>query len=283
MHNFCDWLARQGKTRSTIKQNKNYALKYGHILDTGDAAELLTLSPRNRHHALVALANLSKYCGCYRQFVYIRQNYNLKWTSANDSLQTLQRFFNPEMSLESMFERIRAMIRVLPEHMGKIIKFACLIGLRPSEVCESVRLLNTLGSIDQRVYYNPERQCLEHFRFPQIFLRQTKKAYISFVTREMLSGIATLGPRTPTWNAIRLTCQRRGIPCDMRYCRKIHATHLYQSGIPVEIIDALQGRTPANIFAKWYYRPSLDYKQKVLDAVDKLKQEIDDIGNIVGK
>jgi intergrase/recombinase len=36
----------------------------------------------------------------------------------------------------------------------------------------------------------------------------------------------------------------------MRFGRKIHATHLHQSGIPVEIIDALQGRTPASIFAK---------------------------------
>lgn len=57
-----------------------------------------------------------------------------------------------------------------------------LIGLRPAEVCESVSLI--CKSTDK--YYNPERQALEHFKFPEIFLRQTKKAYISFVTPEML-------------------------------------------------------------------------------------------------
>ena len=79
----------------------------------------------------------------------------------------------------------------------------------------------------------------------------------------------------PSYNAIRLACHKRGITCDMRFCRKIHATHLHQSGIPVEIIDALQGRTPANIFAKHYYGPSLDYRQKVLDALNKLQMEIE--------
>jgi intergrase/recombinase len=155
--------------------------------------------------------------------------------------------------------------------MGQIVKFGCLIGLRSAEIVESVRLLaaNFAGSN----YYNPELQMLQHYKFPQ-FLRTTKKAYISFVTKEMLSGIEVLGCKTPTWNAIRLTCQRRGIKCDMRYCRKIHATHLYQSGIPVEIIDALQGRAPANIFAKWYYKPSLDYKDKVLDSISKLSSKI---------
>jgi intergrase/recombinase len=53
----------------------------------------------------------------------------------------------------------------------------------------------------------------------------------------------------PSYNAIRLTCQRRGITCDMRY-RKIYATYLHQEGILVEIIDALQGRTPASLFCK---------------------------------
>jgi intergrase/recombinase len=60
----------------------------------------------------------------------------------------------------------------------------------------------------------------------------------------------------------------------MRFGRKIHATHLHQSGIPVEIIDALQGRTPASIFAKHYYRPSLDYKVQVLQALEKLQKEL---------
>jgi hypothetical protein len=57
--------------------------------------------------------------------------------------------------------------------MARIIDFACITGLRPSEVIESVRLLI---SGENKKYYNEERQALEHFRFPEIFIRQTKKA-----------------------------------------------------------------------------------------------------------
>lgn len=69
--------------------------------------------------------------------------------------------------------------------MSQIIKFDCLVGLRPAEIVESVRLINK-GEF-YPTYYNEEHQALEHFRFPKIFLRQTKKAFISFVTPEMIA------------------------------------------------------------------------------------------------
>lgn len=142
-----------------------------------------------------SLTALSKYLGCYDRWNEQRKRYNLKWTTGSESIQSLQRFFDPGLSLDIMLQRIREMIRVLPEHMGKIIKFACMIGLRPSEVVECVRLLNYAQNSGHN-YYNQERQCLEHFRFSQ-FLRTTKKAYISFITPDNLQPIATLGSNTP--------------------------------------------------------------------------------------
>ncbi|MDQ3847326.1 MAG: hypothetical protein M3261_00035, partial [Thermoproteota archaeon] len=84
----------------TIKQIINYAIRYGYILDTGDASELMILSARNKHHAMSALAALSKYQGSYDQWLQIRQRYNLKWSAGNEALTSLQRFFNPEMGLD---------------------------------------------------------------------------------------------------------------------------------------------------------------------------------------
>jgi hypothetical protein len=78
------------------------------------------------------------------------------------------------MSLESMLQQIAIMISKTPGIMGQIIKFCCLTGLRPAEAIESVRLINDKEELVK--YYNPERQALEHFRFPSLFLRQTKKA-----------------------------------------------------------------------------------------------------------
>jgi hypothetical protein len=274
---FHNWLASQHKSRWTIKQNEIYAVRFGHILETGDAAELLTLSPRNRHHALAALAALSKFSGRYDRFLQIRQNYNLKWSSGNDSLRALQRFFDPEMTLDSMLQRIREMIRVLPTAMAAIIRFACLIGLRPAEVVECVRLLNTQPrDLQSLPYYNEERQTLEHFRFPSIFLRQTKKAYLSFITLDNLQPIVNLGCKTPpTWNAIRLTCRRRGINMDMRFCRKVFSSWLRQSEIMPEVVDMLQGRVSPNILTRHYLVPQDGLKDQVLEALEKLKREIE--------
>jgi len=63
----------------------------------------------------------------------------------------------------------------------------------------------------------------------------------------------------------------------MYYCRKIFASYLRQSAsIESEIIDLLQGRTPNTVFAKHYFRPNLQqYSEKVLSALTKLKQEIE--------
>ena len=148
---FVIWLLSQGKTKATSKQTKNYAVKYGHVLDSGDASPLLILSDRNRQHAMAALANLAKYQGRYQDFTQIKQRYGLKWSTGNESVQALQRFFNSEMSLDHMLQRVREMMRVLPADMAAIVRHAVLTGLRPSEACESVRLLNS-GYMSATIY-----------------------------------------------------------------------------------------------------------------------------------
>ena len=168
---FCHWLKAQGKTHWTIKQTKNYALKYAYILlqPKGDASILMILSPRNKQHAMAALANLAKYLGKYDEWLKIRQRYNLKWSSGNDSLQSFNRFFDNDLNLDVMIQCVKIMIARLPDDMGRIIKFACLVGLRPAESIESVKLINDKESFEK--YYNPDVMALEHFRFPQIFFR----------------------------------------------------------------------------------------------------------------
>jgi len=222
-----------------------------------------------------SLTALSKYLGCYEQWQQIRQRYSLKWSTGMESMQSFQRFFDDELNYDTMLQRIREMIAKTPTDIGNIVKFATLTGLRPSEAVVSVRLVRT-NQQQQQQYYNPQRQALEHFRFHEIFFRQTKKAYISFVTPDMLAIVQQLENSAipPSYNAIRLACQRRGIKMDMRFCRKIYASHLRQSGIESEIVDLLQGRAPRTVFARHYFTPSLDYRAKVLCALHKLRRDI---------
>jgi hypothetical protein len=110
---FRSWLISQDKTKVTVKNTVNYAKRFSYVLDTGDASTLLTLSQRNKHHAMSALANYAKYTGRYDQFLQIRHKYNLKW-SKGGSLQYFERFFhNKELSFDMMLSKVKQMIKVL--------------------------------------------------------------------------------------------------------------------------------------------------------------------------
>jgi hypothetical protein len=183
------------------KRNKRqilcYARKYSAILETGDATALTSLTGPQRRHAMEALTVLAKNVGCYDRWCEIRKRYSLRWTNGNESIAAMQRFFDSNLSLDSMLSKVREMIQVLPTVMAAIIRFACITGLRPSESCESVRLLNIKNVTSNKInnYYNQEQQRLEHFRFPQ-FLRPTKKAFISYLSTDNYQWIASLGSST---------------------------------------------------------------------------------------
>jgi intergrase/recombinase len=218
---------------------------------------------------MTALANLAKFQGRYDQFQQMRIRYNLKW-SKGDSMQHFSRFFDEQLSFDTMLQRIKEMAHILPPFMGNIIRFACLIGLRASEVVESVRLINSADEFPK--YYNSSRSALEHFRFSQ-FQRQTKKCYISFVTPEMLSIVEKLD-NVPTYNQVRLACRKAGIKCDLRFARKIFASWLHQCGISDIMIDLLQGRVGKSILVNHYITPGQDYKARVLQALEKLQKQL---------
>ncbi|MCY1156393.1 MAG: hypothetical protein MOP48_399 [Nitrososphaera sp.] len=80
-------------------------------------------------------------------------------------MQSLQRFFNPDLTFDVMLSKVKEMIQALPEPMALVIKHTVLTGLSPAEAVESVRLQDDISSIrsgrQQQMYYNPERQTLE--------------------------------------------------------------------------------------------------------------------------
>ena len=122
-----------------------------------------------------SLAALSKYLGVYDRWQQIKQRYSLHWTSGNESLEAMERFFNPALSLDSMLSRIKDMIRLLPPFMAQIIKFNVITGLRTSEITESVRLINDKEAFTIK-YYDPNTMTLSHYKFSQ-FIRTTKPGY----------------------------------------------------------------------------------------------------------
>jgi hypothetical protein len=153
-----------------------------------------------------------------------------------------------------------------------------------AEVVESVRLLNfghpgnhkatrTIMGEDSPLYYNPEQKILQHYRFPELFIRRTKTVYISVVDDSIVSIARKIG-KAPTLNALKMQSRRTSMSMKLKYCRKIYASWLHRCGISSDLIDMLQGRIGKNIFLKHYLTPSADYKDRVLQTLEKLQRQL---------
>ena len=240
-------------SRHTAKCRLIYAKEYSHVLYKYDARDLLLLSNEKRIHAMKSLATLSKYLGCYDQWRKIIQRYQLKWSDKDNTKVFNDIIGNNGNSYNSMVEWFNDTYSKLSNHYGNILLYNTLIGLRPDETCKSIILLQKERDKDLR----KDLMILEHFKYPDIFLRKTKKAYISIVTDSMLE----LAKKCSScgYNALRLAVKRKGLEMNMAFCRKIFATHLRNSGIEQEIIDLLQGRIPKSVFVRHYFRPDFNY------------------------
>jgi hypothetical protein len=271
-HNFL----LQQMTVKTAEDRLRYARKFQQTLYTGDATALLQLSPNKRIHVMKALSALARFTGRSDVWQSIYQKYQLSWSTGTEKLDVFQRFFDDSKTLDRMIQWAKEAISVLPPDIAAAIKFNCLTGLRSSEVVECVRLLNVpSNSGEYNYYYNPERQCLEHFRYPEIFLRRTKAAYISLVNDEILA-IAKSIKKIPTINALKMQCKHRCLSMQLKYCRKIYASWLrQQGGLESEIVDLLQGRVPKTVFSRHYLIPADTLKDRVLEAVIKLKSKLE--------
>jgi Archaeal phage integrase len=265
-----------------------YAQRYHNILfHTQDASPIVNLqSGAMRRHAMESLTLLAKHRGLSDRWADIRKRYSLKWSGGdNGSVQSLQRFFDESKTVDKMIQWVKQAIATLPDNMAAILRYNVLTGLRPVEVLQSIRLLlltennNHLGVPGQQ-YYNESKQCLEHFRFPDIFIRHTKCAYISFISKEQLSAIGVLDSKNPTigiptYERLSYHIRRAtGLSMRMAYCRKIFASYLRSEGIQPEFADLLQGRVSQSILTRHYLTPDSSLRDNVLAAIENLRDKL---------
>lgn len=256
-------------TKHTAKCRVLYARQYIHVLKESNAQDLLLLSEQKRIHVMKALASLSKYLGCYDRWKDIRERYQLKWSNNEDSLQAFKNMTDPEQSYDMMIAWLKDTVSKLPTSYGNILLYNTLTGLRPEEACKSLSLIHE----DLDEYLNKESSVLEHFKYPDVFIRRTKKAYISIVTDSILQ----LAKESSIcgYNALRLAVKRKGLDMNMAFCRKIFATFLRTQGIEQEIIDLLQGRLPRSVFVRHYFRPNFEEQNRnVTNCLEKLYRKI---------
>ena len=242
--------------KHTAKSRLLYSKKYYHVLTEANAQELLILSNDKRIHAMKALAALSKYLGCYDIWKSIIERYQLKWSN-EDAVQVFQNITNADHDFSSMVKWLKDALTKLPQSYGNILLFNALTGLRPEEAIQSIKILHNNNKESDNNYLK-DNTILEHYKYPSIFIRRTKKAYISIVNDTILCLAREAADHS--YNALRLSIKRKGLHMNMAFCRKIFATHLRNNGIEPEIIDLLQGRIAKSVFAKHYFRPDFNHR-----------------------
>ena len=250
---FKKWMlktCRPEHSRVVVTQAK----KYYQCLLSHDFSDLINLTDSMRPNAMKALSALSKYLGMHEDFKLLVKNYSLKWTgrSAEDLIiDRITKVQNPDQ----IFEWIREVKQVRP-NLCEFMDFISVTGLRLVEAVTSYNLIISLdreGKLNE--YFNAENQTLEHFRFKTLFFRKSKKAFLSFVSKEMISNIKqkkSIASDRAVVSAIR----KKGLKSHFSDIREAHGT-LLTKYLKDNEIDFLHGRVTSSVFMRNYFNPSL--------------------------
>jgi len=139
--------------------------------------------------------------------------------------------------------------------LADFLDFILANGLRFKEAVDSYNLIidsTEKGKLES--YYNSETETLEHFRFKQVFLRNTKKVFVSVVPRQLIKRISK--KQKLTIYQIRNSIKRKGFGLRFGEVRDYFATHMTKFLTQSEI-DFLQGRVSASVFMRNYFNPAL--------------------------
>lgn len=248
-----------------------YAKRYASCLLNRDFSELLKMSVDKRVHVLKSLAALSKFLGVHDEFIMLVKKYGLKWSAHSDDL--IIKRFTKTVNPDEVFNWIKQVKQRFPD-LADFMDFMAYTGLRFVEAIASYNLIVKLsreGKLSE--YYDFEREILEHFKFKDVFLRRSKKAFISFVPKSLVQQISLNKPLSGDGVQTRVK----------RYCgslrfgdiREVHGTLLVKYLREVEI-DFLHGRISTTVFMRNYFNPAwiTDLKERMFKAIAEIKSKI---------
>jgi len=260
--------------RSNALKIFSYSKKYWFVFADPSKASLLHVFSRDKRRlVMAALANLAKFLGEYELWQRIVKNAGLKWEK-RPSVEVFLGILNTRLS--EVEDWLHDALTRLPEKYRAVLIFNIATGLRPSEACMACQLISTLSESDRlSEYLNSELTMLEHFRYPELFLRKSKNCYVSFGPEEVLQLVLQIKPKFP-YAALASAIKKRGLPVKTMQLRKLYATKLRQKGIPPEIIDLFQGRIEQSIFLCRYYKPDIlaDLREKTLKAIGSVIKKV---------
>jgi len=218
-----------------------------------------------------SLAALSKFTGTYERWQAIRKQTGLRWQGRNKGVKLVKSLLSEEIA--DIIPWLKEVTGKVSRKFSVVLIFAALTGLRPSEACYAVNQMIELQQ--QRKlsdYYDPELSLLLHFKYPDLFLRRSKNAYISFASPQLIQAAVNSEP--VTYFGLYTMLNKAGLSLRANQVRKNYAT-LMRKSLEREMIDLLQGRVDGSIFVKHYYRPLIkELRDRVLAATTQLENEL---------
>jgi intergrase/recombinase len=269
---FREWLLKERRL-DTVKGIVSYAERFSDCLLHRNFSKLLTLSQGTRRHVLKALSNLAKFLGMYEEFRRLVSAYGLKWSGRSSDDLLIDRLTRVRDS-DEVFEWVRQ-VKTLRPDLRDFMDLITVTGLRFCEAVESYNLIIKLaGEGKLQHYYNEEKSVLEHFRFKKLFIRKSKKAFMSFVPKEIVEAVSKNKPLAST-DAVHSKLRKKKLRFRFSDVREFHASFLTKYLTPPEI-DFLHGRVSASVFMRNYFNPAwiTDLAQRTLKAIEEILTKI---------
>jgi intergrase/recombinase len=228
--------------------NYNYARKYWDFYF--NPSKILSLQTSMRANVVKALIALSKFQGNYLEFKERIRQHGIKWVKPDNFTAFLNILNNKHDDLKEWYKAVQD---VLGTNYRVFLRFVLLSGLRKGEALKSFNKIIELAQSNKLgEYYNNELSILEHFRYPNEFLRGTKNVYISILPNTIIEQIANSEP--VTYASIHKFLERRHFKLRLKELRSYYASYLRKHGMISELVDLIQGRIGKDVFIRHYLK-----------------------------
>ncbi len=268
---FRDFVGRDHRP-DVASQLLSNAEKYGGCLFRRDLSAIQALDDTVRNGAMCGLSALSKFLGCHDDFRALVKSYGLRWTRRSKDDLIIERLTR-DSDPEEIWAWIRSVKQQRPE-LGVFMDYSAATGLRFQEAVHSYNLIGELtrqGKLG--AYYSADKSTLEHYRFKDVFIRRSKKAFVSFVPADMVQAVA--GGELLNGESVRTVVRRKHLPLRFGDIREAHGTFMIRH-LKKEEVDFLHGRVTSGVFMQHYFNPSLivDLKERVFRGVAEIQEKI---------
>jgi len=264
---FRRWLQARGFSYKYVIDCVGYARRYADFLfGWRPLSEIETV--RGKRHVLMALSNFAKFLGIYEEWKRMLRRYDVHWSDGNNSVDVFSILLNGKESVKEADNYLKEVKRKVDLETWRIVHFLALSGVRPTEALNCFNLV-AKGELSKG-YLDEELLILQHWRYPDIFIRGGKKLFITVLTERMLRDLREWESKARgVWyyEKLKRRLHKAGVRVNLYILRKAWATKMRTAGLEPELVDLCQGRMPPTTFVRSYFRPDL---RRVIERVREI-------------